>query len=320
MAQPLDREKRLLGGDMGGVRKGCDPTATRFWDSGLRIWLLTALSLVVLWPDRSAAEPRLLGRRNVLKADASRAAREDAVQSIPYQRLDGKSRAKVDAVLSDTAIYRRLPVQVIQCDPEMYLFLVQHPDVVVNIWQVFGVSQLALREIGTDTFRLVEEGGTMGTLELLYASHDTHVYYAEGRCEGPVLAKPIHGRILIVLKSGYVHETDGQYYVTCRLDAFLQVDRAGVELVTKTLQPVVGRVADLNFAQTAGFLASLSRTAATNPGGVLRLAEKLTEVQPPVRQRFAELTQQVAARSTPDAGDLAPAHVAEQSSTESVER
>lgn len=211
-------------------------------------------------------------------------------------------------MLADPTVFRRLPVQVIQCDPNLYLFLVEHPDVVVNIWEVFGITQLAVREVGRDTFRVADKDGTSGTMELLYASHDTHVFYADGSGEGPVRARPISGRVLVVLKSGYVRETDGKCYVTCRLDAFLQVDRAGVEFVTKTLQPIVGHVADANFAQTAGFLGSLSRTAESNPDGVARLASKLTDVQPPVRQRLAELAVKIGGQADA-AGE---AEVAEQ--------
>jgi hypothetical protein len=262
------------------------------------------LALAVLWPVAADAEP-FLARRDPTRGDTTRAARDEAVQAIPLDQLTQDGRAKVEGVLADTTIFRRLPVQVIQCDPDMYLFLVEHPDVVVNIWEVFGITQLSVREAGRDTFRLADKDGTTGTMELLYASHDTHVFYADGSAEGPVRTRPIRGRVLVVLKSGYVRETDGQCYVTCRLDAFLQVDRAGVEFVTKTLQPVVGHVADVNFAQTAGFLGSLSRTAATNPDGVVRLAAKLTDVQPPVRQRLAELAEKIG-------GQVAAAEVAEQ--------
>ena len=51
----------------------------------------------------------------------------------------------------------------------------------------------------------------------------------------------------LVLKTGYVRETDGRYYVTSRLDTFLSVERGGVELLTKTLHPLVGNIADNNF-------------------------------------------------------------------------
>lgn len=293
-----------------GTNFGTSPGSGTSRGGTLQEWLVAALVLVFSWPIAAKAEP-FLARRDPTRGDTSRAARQDAVQGIPLERLSQDSRAKVEGVLADTTIFRRLPVQVIQCDPDMYLFLVEHPDVVVNIWEVFGITQLAVRQIGRDTFRIADEDGTTGTMELLYASHDTHVLYADGSSEGPVRSRPIRGRVLVVLKSGYVRETDGKCYVTCRLDAFLQVDRAGVEFVTKTLQPVVGHVADVNFAQTAGFLGSLSRTAETNPDGVVRLASKLTEVQPPVRQRLAELAEKIG-------GQAASAEVAEQPAELSV--
>lgn len=276
-----------------------------------RRWLLLAVSLAMLCPMAASAAPPYFGRKSPMKADTSRSARDEAVETIPFSALDEAARSKVDSVLADTAVYRRLPVQVIRCDPEMYLFLVEHPDVLVSIWEVFGITQLAVHEVGQDTFRVSEAAGTRGTMELLYASQDTHVFYGEGRCEGPVLSRPISGRVLAVLKSGYVRQPDGRDYVTCRLDAFLQVDRAGVELVTKTLQPMVGHVADFNFAQTAAFIGSLSRTAETNPGGVSRLAARLTEVQPTVRERFAELAEQVADRATHTAAQADETDVAE---------
>ena len=34
---------------------------------------------------------------------------------------------KVDAVLANVALFRRMPVRVIPCDPDLYLFLVRHP-------------------------------------------------------------------------------------------------------------------------------------------------------------------------------------------------
>jgi hypothetical protein len=100
-----------------------------------------------------------------------------------------------------------------------------------------------------------------------------------------------------VLKSGYVLEPDGRYYVTSRLDAFVHIEHGGVELLTKTFQPVVGRVADVNFLQTAGFLGDLSRTAEVNTGGMQRLADKLTRVRPEVREKFVQLSTQVAERA-----------------------
>jgi hypothetical protein len=86
-----------------------------------------------------------------------------------------------------------------------------------------------------------------------------------------------------------MQETDGRYYVTSRMDTFIQIEHAGVELLAKTLQVLVHRAADYNFVETASFLGTVSRTAEVNSGGMCRLADRLSKVEPDVRDRFTEL-------------------------------
>ena len=261
---------------------------------------VTAMAAVVLpGLDRpvSAGNPlKILSAR--YRATTSRAARQSAVGSIPIDKLDATAQAKVRYVLSNVSVFRRMPTRVVNCDPDLYLFLVRHPDVVVNIWEVLKISHLSLTQIGSGTYQVRESAGTLAKVQFLYSSHDTQVIYAEGSYDGPLFARPVKGRCLIVLKSAYVRETDGRHYITNRLDTFLSVESGGVELLTKTLQPLMGKTADTNFEQTIGFLGSLSRTAEVNCRGVQRLAAKLTRVQPEVRVRLAELAAVVAEKST----------------------
>ena len=101
---------------------------------------------------------------------------------------------------------------------------------------------------------------------------------------------PMRARCVLLLKSGYNQETDGRYFVTSRMDTFIQIEHAGVELIAKTLQPLVHRSADFNFVETAAFVATVSRTTEANPKGMSRFAGRLTNIDPEVRQKFAELS------------------------------
>ena len=225
-------------------------------------------------------------------------------------KLSAEGKAKAGWVLSHSSVFRRMPIRVIPCDPDMYLFLVQHPDVVVNIWEVMGASHLAMQQTGPDGYKVSDDIGTTGTIEFLYRSHDTHVVYVEGAYTGSLFGQPIRARGLMLLKSGYLRETDGRYYITCRLDAFMHIEPSGVEFLTKTFLPMVSKVADNNFTQTAAFLASVSRTAEVNLRGMQRLASKLSKVQPEIRQEFAQVAERVAQRVDPakplPAADLKP--------------
>jgi hypothetical protein len=257
-----------------------------------------ALLLGLNLPAVEASPLELLSSRpDPRKATTSRAARQSAVQSIPVERLDARARAKVASVLSDVTIFRRMPVRVIDCDPDLYLFLVRHPDVVVGIWEELKLSQMTLRQTGSNAFRVTEPSGTLARAEFLYRSHDTHIIYAEGTYSGPLLARSIQGRCLMVLRSGYVREPDGRYYITNRLDTFLRVEPGGAKLLTKAVQPLMGKTADNNFVQSVAFLGSLSRTAEVNSRGVQRLATKLQHVQPDVRAQLAELAADVAEKA-----------------------
>ena len=226
-------------------------------------------------------------------ATTSSKARIEAIRGIPLQRIAPEYRRQVKQVLDDTSLYRRLPVQVIPCDPDMYLFMVRHPEVMVGIWEVMNISNVALERTGPDTFRASDNDGTLCRVKYCYSDPETQVIYAEGSYSGSLFKRPVRARCVLLLKSGYVQETDGRYYITSRMDTFIEIDHAGVELLARTLQMLVHRAAEYNFVETAAFLGTVSRTAEANPHGMQRLAGKLTGLEPEVRGQFAEISRRV---------------------------
>ena len=226
-----------------------------------------------------------------------RTAKESAIRSIPFEKLDDTQRAKISALLSESHVFRRLPVHVGPCDPDLYLFLVRHPDVVVGIWEELGISQLKMKQIGPDKYQTHESSGTVGTSEFLYQDPNLHLIWIEGMFNGPLLTKPVRGTSLLILRTGYIREPGGRHYITSRLDTFTHIDNVGIEFITKTLQPSMGKVVDNNFTQTSAFVAGLSRTAEVNPRGVRRLAGKLHRVHPEIRQELGRLAYKVADKS-----------------------
>jgi hypothetical protein len=227
----------------------------------------------------------------------SRQARDDAIRALPLNKLDSQQRAKVLNVVNDSSLFRRMPTQVIECDPAYYTFLIEHPEVVVNIWSVLGISDVVITRNGPDAFDANDGAGTLGAVKFFYRSHDTHLLYGEGSYEGALFPKAVRGKCLLLLKTGYLRETNGRFYITCRMDAFMQLENVGIEILAKTVQPIIGPVADHNFRETAIFLESLNRAAEINHPGVQELSKKLTRVTPETRDEFAALTEKVAVRA-----------------------
>ena len=251
---------------------------------------LIALAAVICRGEAPAAAP---SRPSKSRPSTSRASRDDAIRSIPFDKLDAESRGKVNAVLEDVSLYRRLPTQVIRCDPALYQFTIEHPDVTVDMWHVLDISKVDLRRTGPGCFQMDDSEGVRAEIEYLHSGQDTHVIYSTGAYSGPLFTRPVRGRCVMVLRSGFVRETNGEHYITSRLDTFIRVDHFGAELIAKTFQPVVGKVIDHNFLEATAFVSRLSRTAEVNAASTRSLTERLTQTRPEARQELISLLDRI---------------------------
>lgn len=246
---------------------------------------------------RAAAPGKAAKTSRSPQGTSSRAAREEAVRAIPYAQLDRAARAKISAVLANPTIFRCLPAQTIECDPNLYLFLVEHPDLVVNLWEAMGISEVALSRVAESTFDANDKAGTRGRMEYIYRGPQLHLVFADGNYTGSLLPRPVRGQCVLLLRTSYLRSSDGRDFVRCKLDAFVRLDNIGVSVLAKTFQPLVLNAADHNFRETVAFLGSVHRAAEFNHGGVQRLAERLQNVEAGERDQFADLTSRVAVRA-----------------------
>ena len=220
------------------------------------------------------------------KGSTSSRAQADALSKIPFGKLHRDVHPKLKAVLQEPSMFRRLPTQALECDADMYVFLVRHPEVVVNMWQLMGVTALSVRRTGDFTFECNDGAGTIGTVELIYGTRNQHIFYATGVYEGPLLKRKLRGNCVLVLNT--VHsEHEGRPRVTSSLDVFVRMENVGIDLVTRTLHPLMGKTADINFRETNRFIGEVSRAAETKYAGIQNLMPKLTNVEPEILQAFS---------------------------------
>ena len=213
--------------------------------------------------------------------------RDEALRAIPLDQFSEPVRAKLLNVVSRPTIYRRLPTQSIDCDPDLHVFLLRYPEVVVNIWQLMGVTKVKVNRTGPLTFDALDGAGTVSRAELVYGTPETHVYYADGSYDGPLFQKPVTGNCVLLLRSSY-SERGGKTVVTSTLDVFARLDHLGAEILVKTLYPAVGKAVDFNFAESFKFVGQVSQAAELNGPGMQRLASHLQNVQPDVRESFSK--------------------------------
>jgi hypothetical protein len=223
------------------------------------------------------------------KADTSRAAREDAIRSIPMEKLNPQAREQVKSVLSNISLFRRMPVQATRVEPALYRYMIDHPDVTVDLWRSLGITELSVTRQGPDRFVIDDNHGTRGDATFLYRGENQHLLVTDGSYDGPLFAKRIKGRVLMLLTTDYVRDENGVYYITSQLDSFISIDNAGIEFLAKTFHPIVGRIIDDNFIEATKFLGSLSRTAEVNPNATVALVDRLENATVEERQELAQV-------------------------------
>ena len=228
-----------------------------------------------------------------MQATTSGSARREAARAIAVNKLDPRFRNAVSDVLNDCSLYRRMPTKMIDCDPQLFTFLAQNPDVLVKIWRQLGITRVELQpEIG-NSYRLSDNAGTTGQLTIVEQSCDDQaqnqiVMYVDGAYEGRPLNRPLKAQCVLLVRSGSIRETNNRNYVAVRLDSFVHIDHVSVELFAKAIHPLVGKTADRNFVDTLQFISNFSHAAEMRPVTIERLVTSLTGVSD---QRQGQLIQ-----------------------------
>ena len=255
------------------------------------VWSRAAVPMLTLLPLLAIATP--CRAQSGEAATTSQAARKEAIGSIPIDELSREDARRVANVVNNAAIYRRLPTKTIECDPNLYLFLARYPDVIVGIWDLMGISNVNLQRTGERTFQASDNKGTLCSVELLNTTNNRQLYYAEGKYEGPLFQGPIKAGCVILLSSKYTRDSSGRVFVVAQVDTFIEIERTGLKLLAKTVQPLIGKAADYNFTETITFVERLSEVSADNPAGVGRMAAKLEHVDADIRNRFVAITEKI---------------------------
>jgi hypothetical protein len=223
---------------------------------------------------------------------SSHAARRVALEALPLERIGEPHRQHVERCLRETTLYRHLPTKMFACDGELLAFSLHKPEAIVDIWRVLGISRLALDPAGPEQWRLSDGYGTVGGLRLVYREHHGQtglmVFHGRGAYTGPLAPRTLSGScVLLVRHASAGVNAAGREQQTIEIDAFVDMDGKGLELVTRTLHPLIVRSAAANLHEICLFMSSLSQAAETNPEGVVRLVSRLPRTEPADKESLA---------------------------------
>ncbi|MEM6690568.1 MAG: hypothetical protein AAF664_14130 [Planctomycetota bacterium] len=232
-----------------------------------------------------------------MSGTSAASARKAAVAGLPIARLTPEAQERIRRITNSPTFFRRLPPQEIVCDRDLFLFLTRQPEVLVGIWDLMGITKVQVQRTGRYQLDSGDGSGTQCRLDLVYGDPHQHIYVADGVYDGRLVARPIRGRGVFIVRSDYEQTVDGQTTVQGTIDCFIKIDSLGADLIARTFSPLIGRSADHNFVETARFVGQIHQACERNPAGMMDTATNMPQVGADIRRQFATEIYRVAGRS-----------------------
>ena len=277
--------------------------------------LAVGLCCGITWGSTATAKEQPPGSVATSLADFGTAGRDScrrAIDSLPMQRIAPAHHDVIAQYRGSTTVHRRLPGETIHCDPDLLAFLLAKPEALVDIWRVLGISRVSLDQVAPETWQLSDGYGTVGMVRLLHHQRsDTGgllIFHGQGGYSGPLSPKDLTGSCLLVIRHHDLPTADGRPTQRVDMEAFLQVDGLGLQLVTRTLQPLIVRSAAANLHEICLFVSQFSAAAGRNPTGIARLANRMSRTSASDRQTLVNVACGRATREVAQGGAAADLH------------
>jgi len=242
---------------------------------------------------------------------SSRAARQEAIRTLPLDRIPKPHQQLIAQCLKETTLFRHLPPQTFSCDTDLLDFSFHKPEAIVDIWRMLGITRLSLDPAGSNQWRFSDGYGTVGGVRLVHEEHNGKngllVFHGRGAYTGSLAPRILTGSCVILVQYSPVgRDAVGRSLQKVEIDAFVDMDGKGLEIVTRTLQPLIVRSAAVNLHEICLFMSNFSGAAETNPEGIIRMVKRLPRTSEEEKTKLVAITRAVGNNHVRAAASIEP--------------
>ncbi|MEE2738833.1 MAG: hypothetical protein VX435_11450 [Planctomycetota bacterium] len=212
-------------------------------------------------------------------ADTPNQQRTDTLSALAREGLSAQSWQKITPLITRGSLFQPLSTEVIRCDPKLYEFLLDHPDVTVSMWKAMGISRIEMVRVQDNIYQIRTPSGLQGVVTFLLRGPNSRIILFEGHFRDPLTGRKVLSQALLYLRCTYLLESDQEYYVVHHLDIFVKLASKRTSLFMKLLSPFTRSQSKQNFLQISNFLTALYTAAAERPDSMATLINRLEGIQ-----------------------------------------
>ncbi len=255
----------------------------------------TVLTLVVSLgvAEKANAAPRLedlardVGVHILADATSAKEVLESTKKRIPNGKMSRNAQARAAYILDNVSQYRRMPSLQYPINPNIYQFLINHPDVAISTWRVMGISTLQMWQTGEFEYEAKATDGSTGTADVLWRDANQCLFIVEGRYQSPLLPGSIEASALVWLQYRFVKAEDGSLMVNQQIETFLHFPSGAIDAIAKLTSRLTNSILDRNVFEVSLYARMMTKAAEKEPEWIEQLAQRMEGVPPSRRQELA---------------------------------
>ncbi|MCR9201415.1 MAG: hypothetical protein NXI04_22450 [Planctomycetaceae bacterium] len=199
-------------------------------------------------------------------------------QRLPYPQMSPGARDRASRILANTSQYRRMPSLQYPVDPNMYQYLINHPDVAVSTWRAMGISKLQMSQKSRFEYEASAADGSDGIADVLWRDANQCLFIVEGRYNSPVLPSSINASALVWLRYRFVRNTKGEILVNQQVETFVHFHSAAIETIARLASRITNSILDRNVFEVSLYARMMSQAGQKDPQWISEVAARLDGV------------------------------------------
>jgi hypothetical protein len=183
-----------------------------------------------------------------------------ALESMPAATRDALSKVMKDPTLTAVS-----PAEEFVAQPDMYQWLLDHPDRTAGAWRKMGVAAVEIKPLKDGRFCWKDENGSELVWQNVAQGPTGRVWYAEGKVNPGPLFPTVAVKAVAVLTYADTPRSTGDAVIKHQIEVFLHTDSKTAALATKLLGDGAPRMASQGSEQLLMFFSGIAKYAHDKP-------------------------------------------------------
>lgn len=195
--------------------------------------------------------------------------------SVPLEELPPQLRDRVRVVLEHPTLASRGPLEAFRSRPNIYYWLLDHPDVAMRLWRGLGAKCSEIHALGEGNFAWRDAQNGEVRWQTIVRNGKQRIWYAEGRVKAGPLLPSVSLRAVVVLNHQEGSDGKGKPAIRHQMDMILHTDSRAVSLAARLFGASAPRLAEEYVGQMQMFFGALAWYLSEHPNKAAVLFEEL---------------------------------------------